>query len=265
MRLSDVLSKEQNIEFMQVDGFMDNKKLHFGKQRKITIGSIALNYFCNNCKNQRTFWSESDVFCLGVDDKTVSIDTSLKCNCGSNIQLWFLIESEKEIFGFAPKVRILKKSERLGDNFSSNFDVHGKQSVLLDKADQAFREGLGAGSMVYLRMIYEDVTKTIAINTNIPLINEKGKKLSFSRVLEEVDQKHKIIPKEFSDKKYKLFSELSEIIHGNTDEETSLKKYAPSRRLVVGILDTIKNNEEIRNALVLLEWEDKNEKEISGE
>lgn len=42
---------------------------------------------------------------------------------------------------------------------------------------------------------------------------------------------------------YTLFGELSDVVHGKSNEETSLKKYDALRRLVVGILDNVKNNE----------------------
>lgn len=254
MRLSEVLSKDAIISFLQVEGFMDSKKLYYGKQRKIGIGKVALNYFCHNCNDQRTFWSESEVFCLGIDEKTISIDMCLKCNCNANIQMWFLIESENEIYGLAPKVRILKKSERLGNNKSWNPKIYGDFSVLLDKADRAYSDGLGAGAMVYLRTIYENVTKNIAIKLKINLHTEKGKRIPFKQLLEEVDLIQQVIPKEFSDKKYKLFSELSEVIHGNSSEELALKKYTPSRRLILGILENVKNSDEIHKALYDLEW-----------
>jgi hypothetical protein len=254
MRLSEVLSKDPIIEHIQVEGFMESKKLYFGKQRKISIGKVALNYFCHNCMDQRTFWSESCVFCLGIDEKTISIDMSLKCNCGANIQMWFLVESENEIYGLAPKVRILKKSQRLGANKSWNPNIYGDFSVLLDKADRAFSDGLGAGSMVYLRTIFENVTKNIAIKLNVPLLNGKGKRIPFKQILEDVNFVQQVIPREFSDKKYRLFSELSEVIHGNTSEDIALKKYIPSRRLILGILENVKNSDEISKALYDLEW-----------
>jgi hypothetical protein len=254
MRLSEVLSNDPVSNFIQIEGFMDSKRLYFGRQRKIRIGKVALNYFCHNCLNQRTFWSDSDVFCLGIDEKTISIDMSLKCNCEANIQMWFLIESENEIYGLAPKVRILKKSERLGANKSWNPNIYGDFSVLLDKADRAYSDGLGAGSMVYLRTIFENVTKNIANNLNIPLLNGKGKRIPFKQILEDVNLVQQIIPKEFSDKKYRLFSELSEVIHVNTSEELALKKYIPSRRLILGILENVKNNDEINKALYDLDW-----------
>ena len=77
-----------------------------------------------------------------------------------------------------------------------------------------------------------------------------------------------IIPKEFSETGYRLFSELSEVVHGNSDEETSLKKYSALKRLVIGILDNVKNNETlIKNSEEILQkirelgWND----ELDGE
>lgn len=65
-----------------------------------------------------------------------------------------------------------------------------------------------------------------------------------------------------------LFSELSEVVHGNSDEETSLKKYSALKRLVIGILDNVKNNETlIKNSEEILQkirelgWND----ELDGE
>lgn len=53
---------------------------------------------------------------------------------------------------------------------------------------------------------------------------------------------------------YTLFGELSDVVHGKSDEETSLKKYDALRRLVVGILDNVKNNETlIKNSKEILQ------------
>ena len=65
-----------------------------------------------------------------------------------------------------------------------------------------------------------------------------------------------IVPVIYSDNGYDLFRRLSNIAHGNSDEETALREYEPLRRLVVGIMDNvkrkeeeIKNNAEIKTAL----------------
>ena len=56
---------------------------------------------------------------------------------------------------------------------------------------------------------------------------------------------------------------MSEIAHGNSDEDTAIKEYEPLRRLVVGILENIqkkeaeiKNNAEIQKALETIGFSD---------
>ena len=60
----------------------------------------------------------------------------------------------------------------------------------------------------------------------------------------------------YSDNGYELFRRLSNIAHGNADEDTALREYEHLRRLVVGIMDNvkkkeeeIKNNAELKKAL----------------
>jgi hypothetical protein len=178
----------------------------------------------------------------------------LKCNCENDVQVWFLIESENDISSFAPRVRIVKKSERLGKFVTRGPGNYGIESINLEKADQAFKDSLGIGSMVYLRIIFEHVTKRVAESIGLPTRSDSGKKKPFNQLLREVDQQQSIIPSEFTNHGYTLFKELSEIIHGNSTEEIALEKYGPCRRLLVGILENIKNKEEIRSALTSLNW-----------
>lgn len=62
------------------------------------------------------------------------------------------------------------------------------------------------------------------------------------------------IPKEFSDDGYRLFGELSDVVHGEFDEEEGLKKYQTLKRLVVGVLDNIKNRADFAEAQARLGW-----------
>ena len=48
MRLSDVLSKEPNLEFQQVDGFL-KKKLPCGGQQRLDVGVVCRAFYCKNC------------------------------------------------------------------------------------------------------------------------------------------------------------------------------------------------------------------------
>ena len=67
-------------------------------------------------------------------------------------------------------------------------------------------------------------------------------------------QKH-IIPEEFSKNGYQLFSELSEVAHGdNISEKDALLKYEPFRRLVIGIIEKVKNDTELAEIKNKLGW-----------
>ena len=151
-------------------------------------------------------------------------------------------------------MRVLKRTEKLPNDVLISYGKYGKYTEFLDKADRAFRDGLGAGAIVYLREIMEGVTYQVAQNEGIKLTGKNGGKLPFRQALEKIDGECHIVPKEFSEKGYTLFSELSEVVHGHSDEETSLKKYSAFRRLVIGILDNVKNKEElIRNSEEILQ------------
>lgn len=62
------------------------------------------------------------------------------------------------------------------------------------------------------------------------------------------------IPQEFSNDGYKLFGELSNLVHGEFDEQEALTKYPALSRLVIGVLDKQKNREEMDIAKTALGW-----------
>lgn len=257
MRLSDVLSKPIIDKFVQVDGFLDNKRLGVGKQRKITVGKIGLNFFCRNCGDDRTFISGDELFSIGVNDHTISIDCVLKCpRCSSSVQIWFLVESEDDMSLVAPNLRILKRSEKLSESVLFSKDQYGDFSELLEKARRAYRDELGAGSIVYLRKILEQITNQVAEAAHINTKKSNGSGRPFKELLQEVDCARSIIPQEFSANGYRLFKELSDVVHGNSDEQIGLMKYDALCRLVVGIIDNVRNNEELMSAIGLLGWND---------
>lgn len=255
MRLSEVLSKPPTLEFKQVEGFLKEKKLAAGKQQKIQVGRIALNYFCKNCADVRTFCSAEEIYCIGVNEHLVSIDCVLTCHCGASVQIWFLVDCEGDISGRAPEVRILKRTEKLSPDALLNTEQYGEFSELLEKAQRAHRERLGAGAVVYLRKIFEQITQQTATAAKISCAYDNGKRKPFRNLLEEVDRQCSIVPREFSANGYRLFGELSEIIHGEYNEELALKKYDSLYRLIVGILDNVKINKELMTAIGSLGWD----------
>jgi len=254
MRLNEVLSKKPTIEFRQVEGFLGEKKLAAGKQRKLQVGKIALNYYCDKCTDLRTFYSGEELYCIGVNEQLVSIDSVLNCHCGASVQIWFLIDCEGDICGRAPEVRLIKRSEKLSTGVLLDKEQYGDFSESLEKSQRAHREGLGAGAMVYLRKIFEQITQQTAAAKGISVLGRKDGKKPFKNFLIEVNEKCSIIPREFSKNGYKLYEELSDILHGEYNEELALQKYDSLHRLVVGILDGVKNNTELMTAIDRLGW-----------
>jgi hypothetical protein len=85
MRLSDVLSKAPDAPPEQVEGFLDDRPLSWGKHKKIKVGRVFHNFHCKLCDDQRTFQSGDELYCLGLGDRAVSIDATLKCTaCGAS-------------------------------------------------------------------------------------------------------------------------------------------------------------------------------------
>ncbi len=108
--------------------------------------------------------------------------------------------------------------------------------------------------MIYLRKIFEMTTSQAAEAVGIATVRSNGRRKSFRSLLEEVDADSHIIPSEFSSNGYKLFSELSEVIHGDSNEAEALNKYPPCRKLVLGIVNNIRNNQEMAQAIASLGW-----------
>lgn len=255
MRLSDLMSKPIKSEYLQVENFMGCKRIKRGATKKISVGKISLNFFCKKCNDIRTFNSEINLNCLSITNNFVSVDTVLTCcNCESSVQTWFLIESKNEVSSIAPEVRINKIYVNLNANKISNPDEYGEFTELLEKSKRAAEEGLGAGAIIYLRKIFEQITTQVAIVEKIPTKNKKGRSRIFKEILEDVDKQRHIIPNEFSKNGYQLFRELSNVIHGESDENKALEKYDSLYRLVVGVIENVKNNSEIMIAIGKLGW-----------
>lgn len=263
MRLSDLLSKPPKKIFTQVDGFLVNKKYSAGRQITVDIGTIGLNYFCTKCDNTRTFYSKGKVSCIFITPTMASIDCALTCKCGATIPVWFLIDCKSDITALTPEVRIIQRGERLTEGVAYRCDPrYGEFSGLLDRAEQAYWTGLGAGAIVYLRKIFEKVTVQVADAAGIEYKKHAGgNPKNFAELLQTVDKTYEIIPKEFSSDGYKLFRELSNVVHGEYDEKIGIEKYEPLRRLVIGILENVRNKQELNAAMIELGW--KNGDDIS--
>lgn len=259
MRLSDVLSKPVTAELIQIEGFLNSKQLKTGNSKKLSVGKVALNFHCHNCNDQRTFYSGEELFCIGVNKKATSVDCVLECpRCGASVQIWFLLECHKndDIHSANPNVRILKRSEKLSPDVSFGTETYGDFTEPLGKAKRAAREGFGAGSIVYLRKVFERIIIQTA-EAAAPTIETKkpnGNYKPFIQTLTSVKEQCNIIPPEFAEDGYRLFGELSDVVHGDYDENEALLKFAAFYRLVTGVLDTVKNNSELMDAIGTLGW-----------
>lgn len=253
MRLSDVLSKPPDKEYVQIDSFLQNRAGKVGQKVDISVGKVALNYFCVSCGDMRTFWSSPKLACIFVSKNLISVDCVLTCGCGASIPVWFLVESKNDITGQTPAIRILKKSVKLSDMVRINDDRYGEFTPLFDKAMQAYTDGLGAGAVLYLRKIFEKITVKTAKEANIEYAQyEGGNPKNFSDLLYKVEEKCSIIPKEFSENSYKLFREMSGVVHGDYDEEAGLKNFEALHRLIRGILENVSNHKELSDATTSL-------------
>ena len=264
MRLSGLLSKEPSKEFRQIDGFF-NSELKNGKQRTIQVGTITLSFYCKDCEDTLTFSSIGEnLMCIGINENTISIDTVLKCpRCNNNVPVWFLVESDEKAFITQyPNVRILKRSYKLFDNICCNKEKYGKYSELLEKANMAYNDELGAGAIIYLRKVYEQIVTETAKIYGINMRTSRGHRRNFADLLEEVDSEASIVPLEFAQNRYILFQRLSNVIHGEYDEQIALKQFPAFYRLVVGILDKINNNKELLKAIEELELDEKGGKNV---
>ena len=270
MRITEVLSREHDSNDYEVEGFLGKSPIRPGTSRKIRAGKIGRNYYCPQCHFNRTFTSTEKLTCLFENEHLVSIDAILSCSMcprytPTNVEAWFLIGCRDTILSASPTVYLLQCSERLTGGICYPREQGGQFADLLEKADQAYSNRLGAGAVIYLRKIFEKVTFQTASACNIDIKNHNNRRRPFKDILEDVISIHRIIPEEFSRNGYRLFGDLSDVIHGDFDENVALVKYENFRRLVCGILDNISNSEELSQAVTGLGWDDEDAAHINNE
>lgn len=266
MRLSDVLSKAPDTAAAQVEGFLGTRRIGWGQHKKIRVGRVALNFFCRKCSAIRTFMSGDELSCLIAAVHTVSIDVTLKCVvCESPVETWFLVACEGDFYAQAPIVHLERYTENLRGSVSRVGAGSGQFGELLERAQTAYADHLGAGSMIYLRKIFEAITTEVANIANISVTMPGGRRKPFRVLLEEVDRQHHIIPLRFASNGYRLFSELSDVIHGSSSEEEALRKYLPCRQLTISVVDNVRNDHNMALAIDALGWDVDDLVEIAGE
>ena len=270
MRLSSRLS-DKSKNHGEIESFIDWEKYTISPEEAeelqlisagdfidIQIGKITLPFYSTKCNDSVSFVSPKNLHCLIISEKMISIDCQLQCmdyddsnqackECSHCIQAWFLVGAD-DIFSATPNVYLIKQNFKLPANIKLPVETEDKFTEWLAKAEIAHKERLGAGSVIYLRSILEQITIKVGNDAGVDIYQPNGRTKPFNQVLQAVDAQCSIIPTIYSDNGYKLFQKLSEIAHGNSDEETALKEYEPLRRLVVGVIENVrKNQEEIKH------------------
>lgn len=233
---------------------------------EIQIGTITLPFYSTICRDSVSFISPRKLHCLIINNTMISIDCQLQCmdydegnplcqKCNHCVQAWFLIGAD-DIFAATPNVHVIKQNFKLPEHIKLPIETEDKYSEWLGKAEIAYKERLGAGAVIYLRSILEQITIEVGNNAGVEIYKSNDRMKPFEQVIKAVDKECSIIPVIYSDNGYELFRRLSNIAHGNADEESALREYEPLRRLVVGIMDNvkkkeeeIKNNAELKKAL----------------
>ena len=275
MRLSSVLSKFES-ELCEIESFIDNEKyteeqdpdeekipISRGSILELKVGKVVLYFYNTELEDYVTYSTGPTIHCLVVNEKLISIDCVLDdidsdtnhLDFSTSVQAWFLVQVDDNIFSSNPKVRIIKRSFRLPDNIKLLYEIDNKKyEKLLFKAEMAYKEGLGAGAVIYLRTVFEKITEQIALDLNQNIYTSNGYRKTFKKILTTVDKAYDIIPIEFKEKGYDLFGKLSEIAHGNSEEEIALQHYQALRRLVIGVMENVERKKiEIRNSSELKE------------
>ena len=186
----------------------------------------------------------------GVTNRSVSIDCVLNARAATvTVPIWYLVESKDDISNAIVEVRILKRTEKLPKEVLLSYGKYGSYTELLDKADRAFRDGLGAGAVVYLRN-YGRITYQVAQSKGISIVGKTERKYRLRLRLIKWIGSAILFRKSFLVWAIHYLVELSDVVHGKSDEETSLKNMMRLEDFVVGILDNVKNNETLIKKIV---------------
>lgn len=184
---------------------------------------------------------------LPVDD---AITVQLSCpSCKSKVYLCFHIETKshfdkKTMATHIDEICITKIGEYPNQETSRLQSLSKYQACFprehgfMVKAEQAFYADLGAGAVVYLRKAYEVLIYEILNDMEITRPSQ------FRQALEAVDKAANIIPIELKDRAYGLFGEMSDAVHGETEDLFGFSKYEPLRDVFKMILNNIMTKRE---------------------
>lgn len=126
---------------------------------EIQIGRINLPFYSTICNDSVSFMSDRTLHCLIINKSMVSIDCQLMCNdfderdpkcqrCVPYVQAWFLVEAD-DIYTAEPDVNVVKQNFKLPKAIKMPIEIEDKISECLGKAEIAYKERLGDGSIIY--------------------------------------------------------------------------------------------------------------------
>ena len=99
--------------------------------------------------------SEGALTCLIAGTNLVSIDVALQCPvCKVSVEAWYLVASDDDIYAYNPVVYLDRYTENRREAAAGTGSGGGQFEDLLEQAQIAYENRLGAGSMVYLRKLY---------------------------------------------------------------------------------------------------------------
>jgi hypothetical protein len=193
--------------------------------------------FISHNEDDETLEDMIDERALAVDD---SIIAQLRCpTCGSSVYICYYIEYNNKFEQDSDMYRVHKIGEYPNQDIN-RFNPIQKYSTdfpneykLMISAEKAFSIGLGSGSIIYLRKAYESLLYGILDENNI------SRPTQFRQALEKADEVAHIVPLELKDRAYGLFGEMSDLIHGEAEDEQCLEKYELLRDVFRLLLDEI--------------------------
>ena len=223
--------------------------IEYQQQLQMSSPYMGVPHMPNNGHNNKSISELLKDIALPAGD-TVTI--KLTCpTCERTVYICYAIEIEcfpiEIISGFSgntrqelgSKICVIKIGEYPNQEESRLFvldkykDMFIKEHKFLVLAERAYYSQLGAGSVIYIRKAYESLLYDILDKNSIP------RPRTFSELLKTADGKANIVPTILKDKAYGLFGELSDIVHGDCDDDIGMTKYKDLRDVFCVILDNL--------------------------
>ena len=255
---------EINFDIFEQKKFLENiiqneppyKKLEFNTnwyKDFVNISDIAISTFCNNCDAERVFNANiyetirklmgSDVIRLSggiavgnpnpnqykslgqrIKGKSYFLNFEMKCAMCGEIHYFSLVFTENTVVKIGQYPSFTNDEVK---NIRKYKNLISKYYPELTRSINAYSQGMGVASFVYLRRILEH------------LVEKKytgDLSLKFCDKLQEVEKTEQIIPKELEPIKNEIYSILSKGVH-EYEEDECLSLYLSVKYVIERLLD----------------------------